>query len=159
MRACVQTVHTYVHIYILYVCMCVVVYVCVHTQTYPLALLFHAPLSLPMQYPAAERGDLLIFLSGMSEIASLMEKAKEYAQQTQKWVVLPLHSALSIEEQDRVSGMWWGGVGGGGCCMAVKAQLGVHGLCSDCLETATECSSVLVDGVKLKGGVWKCTDW
>ena len=62
------------------------------------------PFSLPMQYPAAERGDLLIFLSGMSEIASLMEKAKEYAQQTQKWIVLPLHSALSIEEQDRVSG-------------------------------------------------------
>ena len=107
------------------------------------------PFSLPMQYPAAERGDLLIFLSGMSEIASLMEKAKEYAQQTQKWIVLPLHSALSIEEQDRVSGE-----GGGGCCMAVKAQLRVHGLCSDCLETATECNSVLVDGVKLKGDVW-----
>ena len=73
-----------------------------------------------MQYPAAERGDLLIFLSGMSEIASLMEKAKEYAQQTQKWIVLPLHSALSIEEQDRVSGE-----GGGrmlyGCESTVKS--------------------------------------
>lgn len=72
-----------------------------------------------MQYPATERGDLLIFLSGMSEITSLMEKAKEYAQQTQRWIVLPLHSALSIEEQDRVSGGWVGG----GCCMAVKVRV------------------------------------
>lgn len=55
-----------------------------------------------MQYPATERGDLLVFLSGMNEIASLMEEAKHYAMQTQRWIVLPLHSALSIEEQDRV---------------------------------------------------------
>lgn len=33
---------------------------------------------------------------------TLMEEAKSYATQTQAWVVLPLHSALSIEEQDRV---------------------------------------------------------
>lgn len=31
-----------------------------------------------------------------------MEEAKSYATQTRAWVVLPLHSALSIEEQDRV---------------------------------------------------------
>lgn len=54
------------------------------------------------QYPSTERGDLLVFLSGMNEIASLMEEAKHYATQTQRWIVLPLHSALSIEEQDRV---------------------------------------------------------
>jgi HrpA-like RNA helicase len=55
-----------------------------------------------IQYPATERGDLLVFLSGMNEIASLMEEAKQYATQTQRWIILPLHSALSIEEQDRV---------------------------------------------------------
>ena len=38
----------------------------------------------------------------MNEISILMEKAKEYAQQTKKWIVLPLHSALSIDEQDKV---------------------------------------------------------
>ncbi len=43
-----------------------------------------------------------MFLSGMNEIAIVMEAAKEYAMQTRAWVVLPLHSALSIEEQDRV---------------------------------------------------------
>lgn len=54
------------------------------------------------QYPATERGDLLIFVSGMKEISLLLEKAKEYGQLTRRWIVLPLHSALSIEEQDRV---------------------------------------------------------
>jgi len=38
----------------------------------------------------------------MNEITSLMEEAKTYAQQSRRWIVLPLHSALSIEEQDRV---------------------------------------------------------
>lgn len=55
-----------------------------------------------LQYPASERGDLLIFLSGMSEISAVLDAAEEYAQQTQRWIVLPLHSALSIEEQDKV---------------------------------------------------------
>ena len=32
----------------------------------------------------------------------LMEEVKTYATQTRQWIVLPLHSALSIEEQDRV---------------------------------------------------------
>ena len=55
-----------------------------------------------VQYPPTERGDLLVFVSGMNEISTLMEEAKSYATQTRAWVVLPLHSALSIEEQDRV---------------------------------------------------------
>ncbi|XP_066278325.1 probable ATP-dependent RNA helicase DHX34 [Branchiostoma lanceolatum] len=54
------------------------------------------------KYPAAERGDLLIFLSGMSEITAVVEAARLYAQQTKRWIVLPLHSTLSIEEQDKV---------------------------------------------------------
>jgi HrpA-like RNA helicase len=39
----------------------------------------------------------------MSEISAVVDAAEEYAQQTQKWIVLPLHSALSIEEQDKVN--------------------------------------------------------
>ncbi|KAB7501327.1 putative ATP-dependent RNA helicase DHX34 [Armadillidium nasatum] len=53
-------------------------------------------------YPSNERGDLLIFLSGMKEITTVMEAAKIYAQQTNKWVILSLHSSLSISEQEKV---------------------------------------------------------
>ncbi len=38
----------------------------------------------------------------MNEIATLVDEVKTYATQSQRWIVLPLHSALSIEEQDRV---------------------------------------------------------
>ncbi|XP_033109817.1 probable ATP-dependent RNA helicase DHX34 [Anneissia japonica] len=54
------------------------------------------------KYPTTERGDLLIFLSGMSEISSVVEAARMYASQTKRWIVLPLHSTLSISEQDKV---------------------------------------------------------
>ena len=55
------------------------------------------------KYPSSERGDLLIFLSGMSEISSVTEAAKLYAETTKQWIVLSLHSTLSITEQDKVS--------------------------------------------------------
>ena len=55
-----------------------------------------------VQYSSTERGDMLIFLSGMAEIQGVMEAAQSYAQETQRWIVLPLHSALSLEEQDKV---------------------------------------------------------
>lgn len=54
------------------------------------------------QYPPTERGDLLMFLSGMAEIAAVVDAAKEYAQKTRRWIILPLHSSLSVEEQDKV---------------------------------------------------------
>ncbi|XP_075849313.1 putative ATP-dependent RNA helicase DHX34 [Microcebus murinus] len=54
------------------------------------------------KYPAEERGDLLIFLSGMAEIGAVLEAAQTYASHTQRWVVLPLHSALSVADQDKV---------------------------------------------------------
>ncbi|KFM63256.1 putative ATP-dependent RNA helicase DHX34, partial [Stegodyphus mimosarum] len=54
------------------------------------------------KYPPEERGDLLIFLSGMTEISIVEEAAKLYAEKTNKWIVLPLHSTLSLEEQDKV---------------------------------------------------------
>ena len=54
------------------------------------------------QYPSSERGDVLMFLSGMSEISAVVDAAREYAQRTRRWIVLPLHSSLSVEEQDKV---------------------------------------------------------
>nr|KAF6272643.1 DExH-box helicase 34 [Myotis myotis] len=54
------------------------------------------------KYPPEERGDLLVFLSGMAEISAVLEAAQPYASHTQRWVVLPLHSALSVADQDKV---------------------------------------------------------
>ncbi|XP_077495677.1 putative ATP-dependent RNA helicase DHX34 isoform X2 [Amblyomma americanum] len=54
------------------------------------------------KYPSNERGDLLVFLSGMSEISAVQEAAEEYASQNGHWIVLPLHSTLSLAEQDKV---------------------------------------------------------
>ena len=59
-------------------------------------------ISVPKQHPSSERGDLLIFMSGMSEIEAIVEAANEYAQKTKRWIILPLHSSLSIEDQDKV---------------------------------------------------------
>ncbi|CAM5172692.1 unnamed protein product [Eretmochelys imbricata] len=57
------------------------------------------------KYPPEERGDLLVFLSGVAEISAVLEVAQAYAIHTQRWVVLPLHSTLSIAEQDKVFDM------------------------------------------------------
>ncbi|XP_034974407.1 probable ATP-dependent RNA helicase DHX34 isoform X2 [Zootoca vivipara] len=54
------------------------------------------------KYPPEERGDLLVFLSGVAEIGAVVEAAQTYATHTQRWVVLPLHSTLSVAEQDKV---------------------------------------------------------
>lgn len=55
-----------------------------------------------MWYPPTDRGDMLIFLSGMAEIQEVMKAAQSYAQENRRWIILPLHSALSLEEQDKV---------------------------------------------------------
>ena len=54
------------------------------------------------KYPPTERGDVLIFLSGMSDIMAVVEAARAYAQKSNSWIILPLHSALSVAEQDKV---------------------------------------------------------
>ncbi|XP_070620414.1 probable ATP-dependent RNA helicase DHX34 isoform X2 [Erythrolamprus reginae] len=54
------------------------------------------------KYPPEERGDLLIFLSGAAEIGAVLEAAQSYAASTRRWVVLPLHSTLSVAQQDKV---------------------------------------------------------
>lgn len=54
--------------------------------------------------PRDERGDLLVFLSGMSDILAVSEGVREFVESynPRRWVVLMLHSSLSIEEQDKV---------------------------------------------------------
>ena len=52
--------------------------------------------------PGDEQGDLLVCLAGMEDIAAVAEARREHAARTRRWLVLPLHSALSVEEQDRV---------------------------------------------------------
>ncbi|XP_074242236.1 putative ATP-dependent RNA helicase DHX34 isoform X3 [Saimiri boliviensis] len=61
--------------------------------------------SIDHKYPPEERGDLLVFLSGMAEISAVLEAAQTYASHTQRWVVLPLHSALSVADQDKMKSM------------------------------------------------------
>jgi HrpA-like RNA helicase len=45
---------------------------------------------------------MLVFLSGMSDIQRIYDAAKEYAAETKRWIILQLHSSLSIEDQDKV---------------------------------------------------------
>ena len=54
------------------------------------------------KYPVNERGDVLVFLSGMTEIMTVAEVAKEYAEKSKRWIILMLHSALPLAEQDKV---------------------------------------------------------
>lgn len=54
------------------------------------------------KYPSTERGDVLIFLSGLTEIMALVEAAREYGRMSSSWIVLPLHSSLSLADQDKV---------------------------------------------------------
>ncbi|KAH8238249.1 hypothetical protein KR032_001517 [Drosophila birchii] len=57
---------------------------------------------IDQQYPTSERGDVLIFVSGVNEIDSVVEAIREYATQQEHWLVLPLHSGLALAEQDKV---------------------------------------------------------
>lgn len=57
---------------------------------------------IDQRYPQEERGDLLLFLSGVAEISTIQEACQTYATHTQRWIVLPLHSTLSLAQQDKV---------------------------------------------------------
>ncbi|KAM9359030.1 putative ATP-dependent RNA helicase DHX34 [Symphorus nematophorus] len=57
---------------------------------------------IDQRYPPEERGDLLLFLSGVAEIATIQEACQIYATHTRRWIVLPLHSTLSLVQQDKV---------------------------------------------------------
>jgi len=54
------------------------------------------------KYPTTQRGDLLIFLSGIQEITRVLDACKQYAELNNKWIILPLHSTLSLSEQEKV---------------------------------------------------------
>ncbi|XP_075241329.1 putative ATP-dependent RNA helicase DHX34 isoform X2 [Convolutriloba macropyga] len=54
------------------------------------------------RYPSSERGDCLVFLSGINEIMAVHEAIQNYAAESKRWISLPLHSSLSIEQQDAV---------------------------------------------------------
>ena len=51
------------------------------------------------QYPPHERGDALVFVSGVEEIERLAEPLRAYAASGGRWVVLPLHASLPVAEQ------------------------------------------------------------
>lgn len=43
-----------------------------------------------------------MFLSGTKEITAVVEVARLYNEKKQSWCILPLHSSLSLAEQDKV---------------------------------------------------------
>ena len=49
-----------------------------------------------------EKGDLLIFMSGISEIMCLADAINEYRKKSPNWIVLMLHSSLPLSDQDKV---------------------------------------------------------
>lgn len=57
---------------------------------------------IDQRYLPEERGDLLLFLSGVAEISNIQEACQVYATHTRRWIVLPLHSTLSLAQQDKV---------------------------------------------------------
>jgi ATP-dependent RNA helicase DHX34 len=57
---------------------------------------------IDQEIASSERGDMLIFVPGMREIDFLSKEIGEYARKTRRWIVLRLHSQLSVEEQDLV---------------------------------------------------------
>ncbi|CAI5973996.1 unnamed protein product [Closterium sp. NIES-65] len=57
---------------------------------------------IDQQFPADQRGDLLVFLSGIQEISAVAAAVQQYAQESKRWLVLLLHSSLSSKEQDKV---------------------------------------------------------
>ncbi|KAL6754390.1 putative ATP-dependent RNA helicase DHX34-like protein [Haematococcus lacustris] len=54
------------------------------------------------EVPSSQRGDLLIFVAGLADITALTAALRTYALEGRRWVVLPLHSSLSVEDQDKV---------------------------------------------------------
>ncbi|XP_023158361.1 probable ATP-dependent RNA helicase DHX34 [Ceratitis capitata] len=57
---------------------------------------------IDQKYPTTERGDVLIFVSGVNEITTVCDAAKEYAEKNSHWIILPLHSGLALADQDKV---------------------------------------------------------
>ena len=54
------------------------------------------------QYSSKEGGHVLIFMSGYQEIQQLYTGLEEYVRESKRWILLKLHSALSMKQQDKV---------------------------------------------------------
>ncbi|GFR53029.1 hypothetical protein Agub_g15721, partial [Astrephomene gubernaculifera] len=54
------------------------------------------------EIPANQRGDLLVFVAGTADISALCTALAPYAEQTRRWVILPLHASLPLEAQEKV---------------------------------------------------------
>ena len=54
------------------------------------------------ELPSSQRGDMLVFVSGMQDIDNLAAAIRPYAVESKQWLVLKLHSSLSVDEQDRM---------------------------------------------------------
>eukprot|EP00002_Diphylleia_rotans_P039568 TRINITY_DN9202_c0_g1_i1.p1 TRINITY_DN9202_c0_g1~~TRINITY_DN9202_c0_g1_i1.p1 ORF type:complete len:990 (-),score=168.40 TRINITY_DN9202_c0_g1_i1:108-3077(-) len=54
------------------------------------------------EYPTTERGDCLVFVSGIAEIDTLVEQIASASETSKSWIALPLHSALSVDDQEKV---------------------------------------------------------
>ncbi|XP_037933921.1 probable ATP-dependent RNA helicase DHX34 isoform X2 [Teleopsis dalmanni] len=65
-------------------------------QKYP------SKLQINIYIQASERGDVLIFVSGINDITTISEAAKEYAERNSHWIILPLHSGLALADQNKV---------------------------------------------------------
>lgn len=78
--------------------------VCLCFVPQSVALLLQLLQTIDSTTPRDERGDLLVFLSGMGDILAVSEGVREYVERESPrwWVVLMLHSSLSVEEQDKV---------------------------------------------------------
>ncbi|XP_067640637.1 probable ATP-dependent RNA helicase DHX34 isoform X2 [Eurosta solidaginis] len=57
---------------------------------------------IDQKYPITEGGDVLIFVSGVNEITTVCDAAKDYADLNAHWFILPLHSGLALADQDKV---------------------------------------------------------
>eukprot|EP00403_Amphidinium_massartii_P048232 CAMPEP_0178463930 /NCGR_PEP_ID=MMETSP0689_2-20121128/50585_1 /TAXON_ID=160604 /ORGANISM="Amphidinium massartii, Strain CS-259" /LENGTH=1200 /DNA_ID=CAMNT_0020090825 /DNA_START=30 /DNA_END=3630 /DNA_ORIENTATION=- len=53
------------------------------------------------QIKSDERGDVLIFLPGVREIDALVAAISEFSAKKRRWLPLPLHSQLPVEQQDK----------------------------------------------------------
>ena len=46
---------------------------------------------LDSEIPASQRGDMLVFVSGMADIVALSDGLRPYAMESRRWIILPLH--------------------------------------------------------------------
>ena len=59
---------------------------------------------LDSEIPSSQRGDMLIFVSGMADMVALSDGLRPYAMEGRRWLILPLHRCvLECRDADGVS--------------------------------------------------------